>query len=162
MKKSIWQNILTLAVAILIPLAVGITSAILTMDSMDIYSEITRPPLSPPSILFPIVWSILYTLMGISSAIIFKNRNDDIENASLGLSFYAISLAFNFVWSIIFFNFRYYLFAFVWLLVLLYLIIRTIILYSKVNKTAAYLQIPYAIWVTFAGYLTFAIYLLNK
>ena len=162
MKKSIWQNILIFALAILIPLAVGITSALLTMDNMDIYSEITRPPLSPPSILFPIVWSILYTLMGISSAIIFKNRNDDIENASLGLSFYAISLAFNFVWSIIFFNFRYYLFAFVWLLVLLYLIIRTIILYSKVNKTAAYLQIPYAIWVAFAGYLTFAIYLLNK
>ncbi len=162
MKTKLWRNILTYFIAILIPLAVGIVSALLTMDSMDLYSEIVRPPLSPPSIVFPIVWTILYTLMGISSAIVFSNRQKDIESASLGLSYYAISLAFNFVWSIIFFNFRYYLFAFVWLLVLLYLIIRTIVEYKKVSPVAAYLQIPYALWVTFAGYLTIAIYLLNK
>ncbi len=100
--------------------------------------------------------------MGISSGLIFKNREKDIENTGLGLAYYAISLAFNFVWSIIFFNFRQFLFAFIWLIVLLYLIIRTVMSYKKVSPIAAYLQIPYAVWVAFAGYLNIAIYLLNK
>lgn len=162
MKKNYWINIATFAVAIFIPLAVGIVSALMTEGSMNIYSELNTPPLSPPSILFPIVWTILYTLMGISSGLIFKNRERDIENTGLGLAYYAISLAFNFVWSIIFFNFRQFLFAFIWLIVLLYLIIRTVMSYKKVSPIAAYLQIPYAVWVAFAGYLNIAIYLLNK
>lgn len=162
MKKETKQIIKTFVIAIAIPLAVGILSALLTRNSMDIYSEVETPPLSPPSILFPIVWTILYVLMGVSSALVWLNREKDPKSAESGLLYYAVSLAFNFTWSIIFFNFRWFLFAFVWLLVLLYLIVRTILSYRKVSPVAAYLQIPYAVWVTFAGYLNVGIWLLNK
>lgn len=162
MKNKTLRNVITFVISIFIPLATGIAASLITMDSMNIYQEIITPPLSPPSILFPIVWTILYILMGVSSALIIINRQNDVENADLGIAYYAISLAFNFVWSLIFFNFRYYLFAFIWLLALLYLIIRTITSYHKVYPIAAYLQIPYAVWVAFAGYLNIAIYLLNK
>ncbi len=156
------RNILIYIVAIAIPLAVGLGAAWLTRDSMQIYSEVNTPPLSPPSWLFPVVWTILYTLMGVSSAMVYINRERDPESAVTGLAFYAVSLLVNFVWPLLFFRARLFLPAFLWLLLLLYLIIRTILAYRKVSPTAAYLQIPYAVWVTFAGYLNFAIFLLNR
>jgi len=162
MQKETKQRIKTYAIAIAIPLAIGGLSALLTRNSMDIYKEVAMPPLSPPSWLFPIVWGILYLLMGISSGIVWENRERDPEAAVKGLSYYAVSLAFNFAWSIVFFNLRWFLFAFFWLLILLYLIIRTILCYKKVSTVAAYLQIPYAIWVAFAGYLNFGIWWLNR
>lgn len=162
MKKETKQIIKIFVIAIAIPLAVGLLSALLTRNGMDIYSEVKTPPLSPPSILFPIVWTVLYVLMGIGSAIVYINREKDQKSAEDGLLYYVVSLAFNFTWSIIFFNFRWFLFAFVWLLVLLYLIVRTILCYRKVSPVAAYLQIPYAVWVTFAGYLNIGIWILNK
>ncbi len=149
-------------ISILIALGVGGLSALLTMGSMDIYKEIKTPPLSPPSILFPIAWTALYILMGISAAMIYKDSFASVKEKKLALSPYASSLIVNFAWSIIFFNFRAFLVAFVWLLFLLFLIIRTIFLYAKINKTAAHLQIPYAIWVAFAGYLNIGIFLLNR
>ena len=155
-------RIKTYVVAIALPLAVGILSALLTMDNMQIYSEIQTPPLSPPSILFPIVWTILYVLMGVSSGNVWLNRRVDLRHVQSGLGYYAVSLFFNFCWSIIFFNMRQVLFAFVWLLALLYFIIRTILDYRKVSPLAAYLQIPYAVWVAFAGYLNFGIWILNR
>ena len=154
-------RIKTYVVAIALPLAVGILSALLTMDNMQIYSEIQTPPLSPPSILFPIVWTILYVLMGVSSGNVWLNRRVDLRHVQSGLGYYAVSLFFNFCWSIIFFNMRQFLFAFVWLLALLYFIIRTILDYHKVSPVAAYLQIPYAVWVAFAGYLNLMVLLLN-
>ena len=155
-------RIKTYAVAIALPVAVGVLSALLTMDNMRIYSEIRTPPLSPPSILFPIVWKILYVLMGVSSGHVWLNKRVDLRRAQSGLGYYAVSLFFNFCWSIIFFNMRQFLFAFVWLLALLYFIIRTILDYRKVSPLAAYLQIPYAVWVAFAGYLNFGIWILNR
>ena len=151
----------TYAIAIAIPLAVGILASLLTMNNMMIFNEVKMPPLSPPAIVFPIVWTILYTLMGVSSAMVWLNRDVNYQSAESGLFYYAVSLVFNFLWSIVFFNLRWFLFAFIWLLILLYLIIRTITSYSKVSKTAAYLQIPYALWVAFAGYLNFGIWFLN-
>lgn len=161
MKKETKRKILTFVIAIIIPLAIGGFSAYLTKDNMNIYEEINTPPLSPPSFLFPIVWTILYVLMGVSSAFIWLNRTEK-NTADKGLLYYAGSLFFNFVWSLIFFNFRAYLFAFVWLLVMLTLIILTVINYKKVVPLAAYLQIPYILWTVFAGYLNFGIYLLNR
>ena len=155
-------RIKTYAVAIALPVAVGVLSALLTMDNMRIYSEIQTPPLSPPSILFPIVWTILYVLMGVSSGNVWLNRRVDLRRAQSGLGYYSVSLFFNFCWCIIFFNMRQFLFAFVWLLALLYFIIRTILDYRKVSPLAAYLQIPYAVWVAFAGYLNFGIWILNR
>ncbi|MBR3995921.1 MAG: tryptophan-rich sensory protein [Clostridia bacterium] len=149
-------------VSILIALAIGGLSALLTMDSMDIYSEIVTPPLAPPGFLFPIVWTILFILMGISAAMIYTSDNGTAQEKSTALRIYAASLAVNFLWSIIFFNFRAYLTAFAVLLLLLMLVIKTIFEYKKIEPVAAYLQIPYALWVTFAGYLNFAIWILNK
>ena len=143
-------------------LAVGGLSALLTAGNMDLYSTINTPPLAPPAILFPIVWTILYILMGISAAMIYNTESAPMPQRKSAPYTYAVSLFFNFFWSIIFFNMRNFLFAFIWLLILLFLIVRTIMKYYKINPTAAYLQIPYLIWVTFAGYLNFAIWLLNR
>lgn len=148
--------------SILIALGVGGLSALFTSGNMDIYEKIIRPPLSPPSILFPIVWTVLFILMGVSAAMIYNTENVKKLDRDSALLTYGISLIFNFFWSIIFFNMQMYLFAFIWLIALLYFIIKTIIKYYKINKTAAYLQLPYLLWVTFAGYLNFAVWYLNK
>ena len=157
-----WKKIKPYVISIVIALGVGGLSALLTSGNMDIYSRIEQPPLAPPAILFPIVWTILYVLMGISAAMIYEEKDrkpDEVRNA---LTVYGISLFFNFFWSIIFFNMQAYLFAFIWLVVLWALILLTIIKYYRIKPIAAYLQIPYLLWVTFAGYLNFAIYILNK
>ena len=148
-------------ISILIALGLGGLSAFFTRNNIDLYSDIIRPPLSPPSVLFPIVWTILFILMGISAAIIYTNETAPEYQKKSALYTYALSLIVNFFWSIIFFNWRSFLFAFVWLILLLYLIIKTIIKYKKIEPIAAYLQIPYTLWVTFAGYLTLAIFILN-
>ena len=162
MKKETKRTVFTFAAAIAIPLAVGGLSAFLTRNSMNIYEEIKTPPLSPPSLLFPIVWTVLYILMGISSGILWGKREKNRNAAENALLIYGASLVFNFIWSLIFFNFRMYLFSFIWLAVLLALIILTIIKYRRLSPPAAYLQLPYALWVAFAGYLNFGIYILNR
>ncbi len=143
---------------IAVALLVGGISALISGSSMDLYAEINRPALSPPGILFPIVWTVLYILMGVSAARIYIANEKQWDTS---LTVWAVQLAVNFFWSIIFFNLRAFLFAFIWLILLWVLIIAMIILFNKRDKIAAYLQIPYLIWVTFAGYLTFSIYLLN-
>ncbi|MBQ8717774.1 MAG: tryptophan-rich sensory protein [Clostridia bacterium] len=162
MRQDTARNLKIFAIAIAIPLAIGGLSALLTRGNMQIYSEVRTPPLSLPAILFPIVWTLLYILMGVSSAIIWANREKDIEAAQSGLAAYAVSLAFNFTWSILFFNFRLFGFSFVWLIALWILILVTILQYRKISPTAAYLQIPYAVWVAFAGYLNAGIWWLNR
>ena len=159
--KRIKPYILPYAVAIAIPLTVGIVSAALTRGNMNIYEKLNTPPLSPPSILFPIIWTILYVLMGISSAMIYTNRERNPEAAKRGLIWYGVSLVLNFSWSIVFFNLQAAFFALLVLIALLFTIIRTILEYRKVKPIAPYLQIPYAIWVAFAGYLNVGIWLLN-
>ena len=156
------QKAKTYIISIAISLSVGIISALLTRGNMNIYKEITTPPLSPPSFLFPIVWTVLFILMGISAAMIYETRTAPKRQKDTALSTYAASLFVNFFWSIIFFNMRAFLFAFIWILLLLFLIIATILQYRKINSTAAYLQIPYAVWVTFAAYLNFGIWILNR
>ncbi len=151
--------IISISISILIPLSVGALSAMLTRNSMDIYQNLNQPPLSPPGWVFPVVWTLLYILMGVSSWLIYKS--DSFYRKS-SLRLYAIQLAVNFFWTIIFFNLQMYLFAFIWLLLLLVLIILMIAGFSRINKTAAYLLIPYFLWVCFAGYLNLGVYLLNK
>lgn len=149
------------AVSILIALLVGGASLFLTRNNMDIYDELITPPLAPPSILFPIVWTVLYVLMGISAAMIYTAKDEPFRERYSALAIYASSLVVNFSWSIIFFNLKAYLFAFIWLLFLLFLIVKTIMQYKKIRPIAAYLQIPYAVWVAFAGYLNLGIWVLN-
>ena len=154
-------NLPVYAVAIAIPMAVGILSALLTKDSMGVYGELNSPPLSPPAPVFPIVWSILFLLMGISSGMVYVRRERNMDSTKKALGFYAVSLVINFSWSIIFFNLQAAFLAFLVLLALIYFIIRTILEYRKVYPIASYLQIPYLIWVIFAGYLNGGIWLLN-
>jgi len=155
------KRIIPYAVSILISLGTGLLSALITSGSMDIYSRVETPPLSPPPILFPIVWTVLYILMGISAAMIYTSAADG-KKKKAALTVYGISLFFNFGWSLFFFSLQAFLFSFIWLLILLILIIKTVFDYYSVNKTAALLQIPYILWVTFAGYLNLGIWLLNK
>ncbi len=161
MLGKIKKYILPYSVGIALPLAVGLLSAFLTRGNMDIYRTVNTPPLSPPSWLFPIAWSILYVLMGISSTMIYLKKESSPFEAKRGLYAYGISLALNFGWSMIFFNAGAFLFAFIWLCVLLYYIIRTVVFYYKADRGAALLQLPYIVWVSFAGYLNLGIFLLN-
>lgn len=156
------KKIKSYIIAIAIPLIVGGLSALLTMGNMNIYEDIISPPLAPPAILFPIVWSVLYILMGVSSGVVYNSEEIPLPNRNSALFTYGNSLFFNFFWSIIFFNLRAFIFSFVWLLQLLYLIVKTILKYYKINKLAAFLQIPYLLWVTFAGYLNLSIWILNN
>ena len=151
----------TYALFLLSALGVGGLSALLTAGSMDIYKEVATPPLSPPSILFPIVWTVLYVLMGISAAWVYLTPAPRREKRRAFVT-YGISLFFNFFWSIFFFKLRLFLFSFFWLLALLFFVLKTVADYRDVSPRAAYLQIPYALWVTFAGYLNFGIWFLNR
>ena len=151
------ENRSTLIISILIPLAVGSLSALLS-GTMSTYSTLNKPALSPPSILFPIVWTILYILMGISSYMIYISNSPDAPKA---LKTYALQLFFNFCWSIIFFRFSLYLLSLLWLIIMIILIYIMIKQFYKISPTAAYLQIPYLLWCIFAAYLNFSIYTMN-
>lgn len=147
-----------LVIAIAIPLLLGVISGLLTMNGAKEFSSVNQPALSPPAWLFPVAWTILYTLMGISSYLIYSSGDENSKNA---LIVYALSLAVNITWPFFFFNFEAYLFSFIWLLILWVLVAVTIFLYWKINKPAALLQIPYILWLTFAAYLNFGVYVLN-
>lgn len=146
-----------LIVCIAIPLLIGGLSGFITRNSMQIFQQFNKPPLTPPGYLFPIVWTILYILMGLASCLILSSD----KKATPALTFYALQLIVNFFWPIFFFRFGWPLFSFLWLLLLWLLILKTIALFYEISKPAAYLLIPYLLWVTFAGYLNLSIYLLN-
>lgn len=150
----------TLLICIAIPLLVGGISGFITMGAMDNFKALDKPPLSPPGWLFPVVWTVLFTLMGIASYLVLTSSasSKDITNA---LKLYAVQLLFNFLWSILFFNLELYTFAFIWLLVLWVLIIITTVKFYRISKPAGYLLIPYLLWVTFAAYLNLGIAILN-
>lgn len=155
MKKI--KNKSALIISILIPLTAGALSALFS-GNMAAYSALNKPPFSPPSLVFPIVWTILYIFMGVSSYIIFMSDSPDRSKA---LKIYGLQLFFNFCWSIIFFGLSWYLFAFLWLVVLIILIYSMIKQFFSINPTSAYLLIPYLLWCVFAAYLNLSIYLLN-
>ena len=157
-----WKKIKPYLVSILIALGVGGLAAFLTRGSMDIYNSVNTPPFSPPSWLFPVVWTLLYILMGISSAIIYQKGKEEGADVKRALDVYLLQLAVNFIWSIVFFNMRLFFLAFLWLLFLWVLIIVMIKRFWKIDSAAAKLQIPYLLWVSFAGYLNFMIWILNR
>lgn len=140
--------------------AVGALSGFLTRQGNEAFQQnAAQPPLSPPSIVFPIVWGILYALMGISAARIWMAPKSAAR--SRGLNLYFVQLIVNFFWSLIFFNAQAYGFAFLWLLLLWALVLWMILTFRKVDPLAAYIQIPYLIWLTFAAYLSFGVWYLN-
>ena len=137
-----------LSVSLLISLGTGVIAGFLTSGSMEKYQEMYHPPLSTPGWVFPIVWLILYTLMGIAAYRIYM-KNPKAESLKL----YLIQLAVNFLWPIIFFNLGWQLFAVVWILLLWYLVWLLIKEFAQIGQGAARLLIPYLIWLTFAAYL---------
>ena len=153
-------NLRKLLTSVLIPVAVGGLAGFLTRNSMNIYAEINTPPLSPPGIIFPIVWTVLYVLMGISLYLV-RDSKAGPELKRNGYLTFAAQLFFNFLWSIVFFNFRWYLFAAIWLLALIVLIALNIFYFGKASKTAGFLLVPYLLWCAFALYLNIGIVILN-
>ena len=156
-----WQKIKTFGIAIAIPLAVGGLSAFITRNSMGIYDKINQPFLAPPSWLFPVVWTILYILMGVSTGLIYRDKNSSTEDKRKAFVLYGLNLFLNFFWSIIFFNFGAFFIAFLWLMLMIFVIVKMITAFNKVSPTAAYLQVPYIMWCCFASYLTASIWLMN-
>lgn len=149
------SKIKTYIFAILIPLAVGGFSSLLTGDSMQSYESLVRPPFSPPSLVFPIVWTILYILMGVSSARVWLRGKPSDQ------VFYAAQLTANFFWTLFFFKQQAYALSFAWIILLLVLVLLMINQFSKVDRLAAILQLPYLLWLLFAGYLAWGVWQLN-
>lgn len=149
-----------LILCIAIPLAVGGLSSLLTGGGMELFESIKNPPLSPPAWLFPAVWTILYTLMGISSYLVLTS-NAGKEKIADALAVYAYQLAVNFLWPVFFFNFQWFFFSFLWLVLLILLVVAMIREFYGISKTAACLNIPYLLWLIFAGYLNFTIWWIN-
>lgn len=145
------------AKSILIPVAVGLIIGAITSSAIE-YNTLIQPALAPPSILFPIVWTILYVLMGISYG---RLKSKNLVNSEINFIYY-LQLFVNALWSIIFFTFERRLFAFIWLLVLIFLVVTMIIKFYNKDKLAGLLQIPYLLWCLFAAYLNLSIYLLNR
>ena len=146
---------------ILLSEAVGALSGWLSREEMQIYSEtVTQPPLSPPTWLFPLVWGILYLLMGVSAARI--RLQPPSSTRSRGLNLFIIQLVVNFFWSLIFFNAQAFGFALLWLILLWVLVLLMILTFRKVDPLAATLQIPYLLWLTFAAYLNAGVWYLNR
>ena len=135
----------------------GGLSALFTKNGMDSFESLRKPPLAPPGWIFPVVWTVLFILMGIACYLIVTSGRRN----TTALAFYSVQLFFNFMWSLIFFNFEAYLFAFIWLIILWLLILATAVAFYGISKPAGCLMIPYLLWVAFAGYLNFSIYLLN-
>ena len=150
-----------LFICIAIPVIVGIVSALLTRNSMELFQSIDKPPLAPPGWLFPVVWTILYILMGISSYLILQSGESQ-EEIRKALTIYGYQLVVNFLWPTFFFNFGWYFFSFLWLVLLWVLVLIMILRFKDINKLAAYVNIPYLVWLTFAGYLNLGIWILNR
>ena len=144
------------ALSIIIPLALGGIVGFLISGSMD-YDMLNQPPLSPPSILFPIVWTILYVLMGVSFGIL---RDKHLNDSNVKLIYY-VQLIVNLLWPIAFFVLKWRLFAFIWIVILDALVVLMIFTFYKRDRTAALLQLPYLAWVLFASYLNLGVYILN-
>ncbi|MBR1993502.1 MAG: tryptophan-rich sensory protein [Firmicutes bacterium] len=157
--SNIWQEKKTYVFFIILCETVGVISGLLSMMGMRGFDGVMQSELTPPGIVFPIVWFVLYALMGIGAARI-RLAEESLEQVK-ALLIFSLQLAVNSFWSIIFFDLQAFQFAFWWLLILWVLIILMIIAYHKVDKLAAYIQIPYLLWVTFAGYLTYMTWMMN-
>ncbi|MBQ2916647.1 MAG: tryptophan-rich sensory protein [Clostridia bacterium] len=142
--------------SILVPLLIGGLVGFLTSGYID-YNSLIQPSFAPPSILFPIVWTILYTLMGVSYGIL---KSNSLTDDKINIIYYS-QLFVNALWSFFFFVFQWRLFSFLWILLLIGLVILMIIEFYKKNKIAGLLQIPYLLWISFASVLNLSIYLLN-
>ena len=175
------KNLKIIAISILIPIAVGSIAGLLTMGGMEQFQNLKKPSLAPPAWLFPVVWTILYLLMGISSYMIYTSKcngnrkeeksiilqkirknNCSLVQKSNALQIYGYQLVVNFLWPVFFFNFGWYGFSYLWLILLWILVAKMIWEFDKISQTAALLNLPYLLWLGIAGYLNLSVWLLNR
>ncbi|MBR4626377.1 MAG: tryptophan-rich sensory protein [Ruminococcus sp.] len=138
----------------------GAVSALIAGGFTSLYAEIRNPPLSPPGWVFPVVWTLLYALMGLGAYLVFR-REDSCSDRSTALGLYVIQLGVNFLWSILFFRFRLFGVSAFTALILLLLVLAMILNFRKVSRTAALINVPYLLWLAFAAYLSFGVWILN-
>lgn len=150
----------TLILCLAIPVLTGVLSATITSSSMKAYASMNKPPLSPPAIVFPIAWTILYLMMGLALYLIVITPSDKNLKGTAVLLF-TIQLIMNFMWSIIFFKWGQYLAAFIWLIIMLCILIICAFRFYDINRSSAYLLIPYIVWLIFASYLNMGSFILN-
>ena len=151
-------------ICITLPLAVGALSSFLTKDDMIAFRAAEKPALYPPEFIFPVVWTILFLLMGIASYRIIRahKKNDTaIYRVRIAIAYYVLQLAVNFLWPFVFFQYQAYWLAFAVLLTLVYVFLRTYYAFSGIDRFAGYYLIPYLVWLAFAGYLNVAVAMLN-
>ena len=157
MKQHRWKPYI---LQILIAEAVGGLSGFLSRTGIHEFNTVVQQPsFTPPPWLFPIVWAILYALMGIGVARVLMAAPSPARSRSLNL--YIVQLVMNFFWSLIFFNAQRYGFALLWLIILWLLVLAMILNFRKVDPLAAWLQVPYLLWLTFAAVLNWAVWNLN-
>ena len=147
--------------ALLLPLAVGAAAGFLTKDGMMMYTIMAKPPLSPPAWLFPVVWTGLYIMMGLASALVWS-AGVSVSRRDRALSAYALSLVANFVWPFLFFWLELYNVAFFWLLMLWGIVAVCTLLFWYIRKSAGLLMLPYIVWLGFAAYLNLGVWILNR
>jgi tryptophan-rich sensory protein len=157
MMKESTKKYLTYAGFIAIPLAVGGISALVNAGKMN-DPALIQPPLSPPAWLFPIVWTILFLLMGISAARVCRS---ECPGKSDALFLWGVQLAVNFLWTVFYFTFQALALSFFWLLFLILLVLLMAVRFERCARGSGKLQIPYLLWLGFAAYLNLATWLLN-
>lgn len=153
-KRDLWPYV----IFIFLSLLTGGLATLVSMDGMRAFQNLAQSPLTPPPVVFSIVWSILYILIGVSAALVYIAPPRGLKDQHL---FFAGTLLLNFLWPVLFFALGLRLAALVTLLVMLALAIGTVIRYRPVSATAAWLQVPYALWLCFAVYLNLTVYQLN-
>lgn len=154
------KNIIKLCVALILPLAVGSIAGIFTAQAIpEWYASLNHPSFNPPNGIFGPVWTSLYLLMGISFFLIWKQNPSAKRNAAIVIFF--VQLLLNFCWTFLFFYFKEIGLALIEIIILWITILLMIISFYKVKPVAAYMNIPYILWVSFASVLNAAYYLLN-
>lgn len=156
------ENLRIKLIFLAIPLGVGILLSLAVNSDFALYQTLRQPAFAPPQFVFPIVWTVLYILMGISSYIVYSRRSQSNEiDVGAALMLYALSLVLNIVWVISFFKYQKILASVAVIAVLVIVICAMIYAFSKVSRSAAALQIPYLVWTVFASFLNLTIYFLN-
>ncbi len=155
------KHTFTIIICIIITEALGFTVGMLTREGTRLYAgTMIKPPFSPPAMLFPVAWTILYALMGVGVAIVINSAASAVRTSAVLL--FVLQIIFNLSWCFIFFSFRNYRLALVWIVVLLILSALMMLHFKKISPVAGYMQIPYIVWLVFATYLNAGVMVLNR
>ena len=150
-----------LVLSLMIPLAVGGLSWALTRQGIEAFQTRTvHPPLTPPQWVFPVVWTVLFLMMGLASFLVWRSEEQG-RRVGGALELYGLQLGFSLIWTVLFFTGRRYALSFFWLIAYWLLILWTAAKFFRCRKAAGWLMVPYLAWVAFAGYLNFAMWQLN-